>query len=41
MSLEEKLELLHSLRRGEVLDQPVLEASSAGQSSSKAHGLEP
>jgi hypothetical protein len=31
MSLEEKLQLLHSLRRGEVLDLPVLEASSTGR----------
>jgi hypothetical protein len=42
MTLEEKLELLHSLRRGEVLDHPVVEPSSAGQSSSfKAQELEP
>jgi hypothetical protein len=40
MTLEEKLELLHSLRRGEVLDHPMLEASS-GQTSSRAHELEP
>jgi hypothetical protein len=40
MTLEEKLELLHSLRRGEALDHPVLEASSAGQGSSEAHELE-
>jgi hypothetical protein len=36
MTLEQKLELLHSLRRGEVLDLPVLEASSTGHNSSRA-----
>jgi hypothetical protein len=39
MTLEEKLELLHSLRRGEVLDHPVLEASS--RSSPTGNEFEP
>jgi hypothetical protein len=39
MTLEEKLKLLYSLQRGEVLDHPVLEASSPSHSSS--HELEP
>jgi hypothetical protein len=35
MSLDEKLELLHSLKRGEALDLPVVEARSLDHSSSK------
>jgi hypothetical protein len=35
LSLEEKLEMLHSLKRGEALDLPVVEARSLDHSSSK------
>jgi hypothetical protein len=42
MTLEEKLELLHSLRRGEALDHPLLEARSLDHSPSKPdNALEP
>jgi hypothetical protein len=42
MTLKEKLHLLHSLRQGDMLDLPVVEASSSSHSSCKAaRELEP
>ena len=40
LSLAEKLELLHSLKRGEALDLPVVEARSLDHSSSKPDNAE-
>jgi hypothetical protein len=39
MTLEEKLELLHGLQRGEVLDLPVLEATSRSSTTGNQFGL--